>query len=257
MMEHYALITGASSGIGAEFARQLAAQGVHLALVARNQQRLDDLRTELCSAYPVAIEILSADLADAGSLTRVAAFIQSLPHLDFLINNAGFGTTGFFAASDIERQVDMVQVHVIATLRLCHAALPAMLAQGSGAIVNVASVSAFGATPHSAVYSASKAALVNFSRGLQSELLATGIRVQALCPGFTRTRFHDGDDFKGFRQAKLPDFMWSRADRVVADSLRALRNNGPVVVVPGWINQLMAAFIQTPPGRMLLEAVSR
>jgi len=255
--DRYALITGASSGIGAEFARQLAAEGVHLALVARDQQRLDALQAELRSAYPVAIETISADLGEVGSVARVAAFIQSLPRLDYLINNAGFGTTGFFAGSDIERQVAMVNVHVIATLRLCHTALPGMLACGSGAIVNVASVSAFAATPHSAVYSASKAALVNFTRGLHSELLGTGIRVQALCPGFTRTRFHDGDEFKGFRQEKLPGFMWSRADRVVADSLRALRNNGPVVLVPGWINQLMAAFIQTPPGRMLLEVVSR
>lgn len=257
MSDHFALITGASSGIGAEFARQLAADGVHLALVARNQQRLDELQAELRSAYPVAVETFSADLGNENGVSSVVSFIQSLPRLDYLINNAGFGTTGFFAGSDIERQVEMMHLHVIATLRLCHAALPGMLARGSGAIVNVASVSAFGATPHSAVYSASKAALVNFSRGLHSELLGTGVRVQALCPGFTRTRFHDGEDFKGFRQEKLPAFMWSRAEMVVADSLRALRNNGPVVVVPGWINQLMSAFIQTPPGRMLLEAVSR
>lgn len=257
MMDRFALITGASSGIGAEFARQLAAQGIHLALTARNAERLDALRGELRATYPVAVEVLVADLAREEGVAGVAAFIRALPRLDYLINNAGFGTTAFFAGSDIERQVSMLQVHVVTPLRLCHAALPGMLAQGGGAIVNVASVSAFGPTPGSATYSASKAALVNFSRGLQSELLGTGVRVQALCPGFTRTRFHDGADFKGYRQEKLPAFMWSNADTVVRDSLRALRNGGPLVVVPGWVNRLMTAFIQTPPGRMLLEAVSR
>lgn len=257
MVDRFALITGASSGIGAEFARQLAAGGVHLALVSRNEQRLRALRDELRSAYPVAVETLAADLSTEAGVATITAFILAMPRLDYLINNAGFGTTGFFAGSNIEQQVGMVQLHVIAALRLCRAALPGMIARGNGAIVNVASVSAFGPTPHSPTYSASKAALVNFSRGLKSELRGTGVRVQALCPGFTRTHFHDHDDFKGFRQEKLPGFMWSNADAVVRDSLRALRAGGPVVVIPGWLNRLMVAFIQTPPGRMVLEAVSR
>jgi short-subunit dehydrogenase len=257
MPERYALITGASSGIGAEFARQLAAEGIHLALVARNEQRLQALRDELRSTYPVAVEILPADLGDDDGIAKVAAFIQALPRLDLLINNAGFGVVAMFAESDIERQISMVQVHVNATLRLCHAALPGMIAQHNGAIINVASVSAFAPTPHSPTYSASKAALVNFSRGLHSELRGTGVRVQALCPGFTHTHFHDGADFRGFRQEQLPDFMWASAEAVVRDSLHALRNGGPVVVVPGWINRLMVTFIQTPPGRFLLEAVSQ
>lgn len=257
MADRYALITGASSGIGAEFARQLAAQGVHLALVARNEERLAALSAELRSAYPVAVETLLADLSKESGVAAVTAFIQALPGLDFLVNNAGFGTTGFFAESDIQSQMDMIAVHVNATLRLCRAALPAMIERGRGGIINVASVSAFGPTPHSPTYSASKAALVNFSRGLQSELRGTGVSIQALCPGFTRTHFHDGDDFKGFRQERLPDFVWLRADAVVRDSLRALRNAGPVVVVPGWFYRLMVAFIQTPLGRFLLEAASR
>lgn len=257
MVDRYALITGASSGIGAEFARQLAAGGVHLALVARSEERLRVLRAELQAAYPVAVETLPADLGEECDVAKVVAFIQALPQLDFLVNNAGFGVVEWFAESDIEQQVSMLQVHVVAPLRLCRAALPGMLARRGGAIVNVASVSAFGPTPHSPTYSASKAALVNFSRGLQSELRGTGVRVQALCPGFTRTHFHDGAEFRGFRQEKLPAFMWSGADAVVRDSLRALHNGGPVVVVPGWVNRLMVAFIQTPFGRMILEAVSR
>ncbi len=257
MADRYALITGASSGIGAEFARQLAAQGVHLALVARNAEHLNELRAKLRAAYPVAVETLPADLSQDSGVTAVVAFIQALPNLDYLINNAGFGTTGFFAESDIERQMAMIAVHVNATLRLCRAALPGMIERGSGAIVNVASVSAFGPTPHSPTYSASKAALVNFSRGLQSELRGTGVRVQALCPGFTRTHFHAGADFKGFRQERLPGFMWLGAGAVVRDSLRALRVGGPVVLVPGWFYRLMVDFIQTPVGRFLLEAVSR
>ncbi len=257
MADRYALITGASSGIGAEFARQLAGQGVHLALVARNEERLNALRAEIRAAYPVAVEVLPADLSEESGMAGVVTFIQALPGLDYLINNAGFGTTDLFAESDIDRQLRMVAVHVNATLRLCRAALPGMIERGGGAIINVASVSAFGPTPHSPTYSASKAALVNFSRGLQSELRGTGVSVQALCPGFTRTHFHDGAEFKGFRQERLPGFLWLRADGVVRDSLRALRVGGPVVVVPGWFYRLAVAFIQTPVGRFLLEAVSR
>lgn len=257
MTDQFAVITGASSGIGAEFARQLAAQGVHLALTARNRKRLKALRDELRAAFPVAVETLPADLATLEGADRVAAFIRALPQLDYLVNNAGFGTTGYFTDSNLQKQLDMVSVHIDATLRLSHAALPGMIARGSGAIVNVASVSAFGPMPHTPVYSATKAALVNFSIGLQAELRGTGVRVQALCPGFTRTHFHDGEDFKGFRQEKLPAFMWLRAEDVVRDSLRALRVGGPVVAVPGWFYRLGIGFIQTRLGRMLLEAAAR
>ncbi len=257
MTDRYALITGASSGIGAEFARQLAAQGVHLALVGRSEARLAPVADEIRAAHPVAVETLAADLATPEGAAKAAAFIRALPHLDCLINNAGYGTTGFFAESDIEEQAGMVDLHVTAALRLCRAALPGMIARGSGAIVNVASVSAFAPMPHTPVYSATKAALVNFSLGLQSELRGTGVRVQALCPGFTRTRFHSGPAFEGFRTEKLPGFLWLQAEHVVCDSLRALRNGGPVVVVPGWFYRLGLPFLGTLPVRMLLEAFGR
>ena len=257
MIDRYALITGASSGIGAEFARQLAAQGVHLALVGRSEARLTPVAEEIRAAYPVAVETLAADLGGAQGVERVITFIEALPHLDYLVNNAGYGTTGYFAESDIGRQVGMLDLHVTAALRLCRAALPGMIARGSGAIVNVASVSAFAPMPHTAVYSATKAALVNFSRGLQTELRGTGVRVQALCPGFTRTRFHSSAEFEGFRTEKLPGLLWTQADAVVRDSLRALRNGGPLVVVPGWFYRLGLPFLQTRPVRMLLEAFGR
>lgn len=257
MMERFAVITGASSGIGAEFARQLAAQGLHLALVGRSEARLASVAEEIRAAHPVAVETLAADLGSPQGVEYVAAFIQALPQLDILINNAGYGTTGYFAESDIDRQVGMLDLHVTAPLRLCHAALPGMIARGSGAIVNVASVSAFASMPHTPVYSATKAALVKFSTGLQSELRGTGVRVQALCPGFTRTRFHSGPEFEGFRTEKLPGFFWTQADAVVRDSLRALRNGGPVVVVPGWLYRLGLPFLDTLPARMLLEAFGR
>jgi len=255
--DRYALITGASSGIGAEFARQLAAQGLHLALVGRNEERLAEVAEKIRAAYPVAVETLAADLGDARGVEYVAAFIQGLPQLDILINNAGYGTTGYFVDNDIERQVGMLDLHVTAALRLCRVALPGMIARGSGAIVNVASVSAFAPMPHTPVYSATKAALVNFSLGLQTELRGTGVRVQVLCPGFTRTRFHSSAEFEGFRTEKLPGFLWTQADAVVRDSLRALRNGGPLVVVPGWFYRLGLPFLQTLPVRMLLEAFGR
>lgn len=232
-----ALITGASSGIGAVYARRLARDGFDLVLVARREARLQALAGELMQRYNVRAEVLVADLADAEDISSVEARIAELDDLCFLVNNAGFGLVGSFADNDITVQDAMIHVHVQASVRLTRAALPVMLAQHRGAIVNVASLAAFYPLPGSATYAATKAYLKTFTEALHQELAGTGVRVQALCPGFTRTELQD---VAGIGKAGLPDFVWMSPEAVVEQSLRDL-DQDRVISVPGWGYRLLAA----------------
>ena len=247
-----ALVTGASSGIGAAYARALAACGYDLILVARREGRLQELASTLEARYPIEAEVLPADLTTAEGITRVAERIRACADLRFLVNNAGFGTRGFFFQTDVERQEAMVRIHVIAPLRLVHAALPAMLEAGEGAIVNVASVAAFSPTAGHATYTGVKAFLVNFSEGLHEEVESAGLRVQALCPGYTRTEFQKAS---GVPSKGIPDFLWLTPEEVVAASLRDLQI-GRVVSIPGWQYKLWVAIERLMP-RTWLYAFGR
>lgn len=185
-----ALITGASSGIRAAFARILAGHGYDVILVARREARLVALASEL-EQHGITAEILVADLASPAGVLRVEARIATTPALTMLINNAGTGTTGSFAESDPSRQLDMIRLHVIASVRLMHAVLPGMIARGRGWIINVASIGAFVPSASNVSYNATKAFLTSFCIAPNDEVRDAGIRVQALCPGFTLTEFHD------------------------------------------------------------------
>lgn len=186
-----ALVTGASSGIGAVYARYLARMGFDLVLVARREARLLALADELMQKYNVRAEVLVADLANVDDIATLEAHIAVMDELCFLVNNAGFGLPGTFADNDISGSDAMIHVHVNASVRLTRAALPVMLARGRGAIVNVASLAAFYPVSGSATYAATKAYLKVFTEALHQELIGTGVRVQALCPGFTRTEMQD------------------------------------------------------------------
>jgi short-subunit dehydrogenase len=238
---HTALISGASSGIGAAFARALAAKGYDLMLVARREERLAALAAELQERHAVAAEIVVADLARPTDVERVAQRIAGMETLEMLINNAGFGTTGRFFRVELTKHLDMIHVHVIASVRFCHAALPGMVARGGGAIINVASVTAFSPLVGNATYSATKRFLVTFSQALQIELAGTGVKVQALCPGFTYSGFHDTPEYERFKRSSIPGFMWMSAEDVVAGSLKALQHNR-VVYIPGLKNRLLVAL---------------
>ncbi len=238
-----ALITGASSGIGAAYARALAARGYGLILVARREERLRRLAEEVEERYGVRAHVLTADLTTSEGITRVVEAIRGSASLVFLVNNAGFGTKGFFFQTDVERQEAMVRIHVIAPLRLTHAALPAMVEAGRGAIVNVASVAAFSPTAGHATYSGVKAFLVNFSEGLHEEVEEYGVRVQALCPGYTRTEFQKAS---GVPSKGIPDFLWLSPEAVVAQSLHDLEV-GRVVSIPGWQYRLWVAVERLLP----------
>ncbi|MCX7706442.1 MAG: SDR family oxidoreductase [Anaerolineae bacterium] len=233
-----ALITGASSGIGAEFARQLAAAGYDLILVARRESRLKALAATLSQEHNVHVQWLTADLATEAGIAAVTAYITGLPRLDLLVNNAGFGTGGAFAEADVAEQAAMLNLHMMAPMRLSHAALPGMIARRSGGIINVASLAGFMALPGSANYCATKAYLATFSQAVAAEVRRHGVRVQALCPGFTVTEFHDRPDQGGFDRSRIPRFAWGSARAVVADSLRGLAR-GQIVCVPGFLNRLI------------------
>jgi uncharacterized protein len=231
-----ACITGASSGIGAEYARQLAGRGFNLLLIARRQDRLRQLCAELADRHRVEADFIAADLTVPDDLERVTAELEARQDLVMLINNAGFGTTTRYAESDLNAELGMVDLHVKATMILTRAVLPGMIDRQRGDIINVSSVAAFlsGTT-----YSATKAYLNTFSEGLQVEVRAHGLRVQALCPGFTYSEFHDTPAYNTFSRDQIPQAMWHTAQDVVRYSLEQLRTR-KVVVIPGWRYKLLA-----------------
>ena len=238
-----ALITGASSGIGATFARQLAAKGYNLFLVARRRDRLASVANELQKAHSVSVETLLADLANLSDIEKVERRISKIENLSTLINNAGFGVSGNFAETDPDKQIDMMNVHIVASVRLCRAALPGMIARHHGTIINVASTGAFVPIPGHIMYNATKAYLVFFSEALQAELARTGVNVQALCPGFTYTEFHDTSEFTTFNRSRIPKLLWMSAEEVVTKSLKALKRN-KTVYIPGFINRCYVAAMR-------------
>jgi short-subunit dehydrogenase len=239
-----AIVTGASSGIGLAFARRLAAGGYDLSIVARGAARLTEVANELTEQYGVAVEPLVADLASAEGQDAVVARLESADDAAILVNNAGFGVWGTFASTDEAKHLAMIDVHVIASVRLCRAVVPGMIARRRGVIVNVSSLAAFVPTPNNVTYSAAKAYLLSFSQGLRSELRGTGVRVQALCPGLTHTGFHTASDYSAFPKGRIPAALWQSPEDVVSASLRALRRN-QTVCVPGLPNRLVALLART------------
>ncbi len=239
-----ALITGASSGIGATFAHKLAALGYHLILVARRADRLHTLAENLRQTYRVTVDIYVADLADPADLTRLEQYVRTLDTLEILVNNAGFGTTGRFAQIELSKQLDMIHVHILASVRLTHAALPGMLARQRGNIINVASITAYIIMPGTVTYCATKAYLTIFSEALQMELPDRRVQIQALCPGYTYTEFHDSPEYAAFKRGSLPEFLWMPAEAVVETSLKAL-SSGKVICIPGWQNRLLVTILRS------------
>ena len=247
------VITGASAGIGEEFARQLAAAGFDLTLVARRAERLQALADELSAAHGIRAEAWPADLADETDVAALANRLAATGDLVLLVNNAGFGTRGEFVEVALERTLDMIRVHVLATVTLCRAAAPGMITRGGGAIINVSSIAAFFPSAGGANYGATKAYLNAFSEALAAELQATGVVVQALCPGFTTTEFHDVGDYQNFDRGQIPAPLWMPAREVVAESLAAL-GGGRVIVVPGAKYRAIVAAANSPLGNPIRQA---
>lgn len=238
-----ALITGASSGIGAEYARQLARKGFNVILLARREARLRALAEELEARHGVRTEVMVADLAKLDDIERVVERIEALDDLEILVNNAGFGIVGDFADVDVSAHVDMVRVHIVATMRFIHAALPGMLTRDRGAIVNVSSLMAYYPLPENVSYSGTKADLKSLTEALHQEVMDTGVRVQVLCPGFTHTEMQEKG---GITESVVPGFAWLSTEYVVEQSLRDLER-GEVISIPGFGYKVLAFLNRLNP----------
>jgi uncharacterized protein len=244
-----AVVTGASSGIGTVFARKLAARGYDLLLIARREDRLRSIATEISETHRITADFIAADLANETDLDRVADRIRNEPHLALLVNNAGFGTHGFFFDVDVASQEQMHRLHVIATMRLTHAALANLAPRDTGGVINVASVAGFGQSPMNVSYCATKTWINSFTEGIAIELSiqAPHVKVQALCPGFTFSEFHD---VLGMDRKAIPKSLWMSADFVVEESLRGF-DRGKLFVIPGWRYKLIVSAMKLMPGAVM------
>lgn len=249
-----AVVTGASAGIGKVFCERLAARGHDLLLVARDGNRLQALKQDLEQRYQTGVEVFPADLTIDTDVSLLAETLARSPNLALLVNNAGFGTRGPLADASPARQEAMLQLHVMAPMRLTQAALPMLLRNNRGAIVNVSSVAAFLFSAQNVNYCATKAYLKVFSEGLASELGGTGVKVQALCPGFTRSEFHQR---MGLDAGEIPGWMWLSATSVVDASLAALDRGWPVVCVPGLRYKLLVLLLRFTPRWLIAGVTSR
>jgi len=238
-MKEWALVTGATSGIGESFTRLLANKGFNLVLVARDEARLHERAAGLKENFGAESVVIVADLATEVGCTKVEDYIRA-NEIEVLINNAGFGINKAFTMSDLAKEEEVLKVLVRTPMRLMHVALPAMKERNSGVVINVSSVASFIA---GGAYSASKAYLTVLSESLSTELSATNIKVSALCPGFTRTEFHQRGRMK---MAGLPNFMWLNSDVLVAKAWKDAVSGKPVSI-PGWQYRVLIGLISVVP----------
>ena len=246
-----ALVTGASAGIGEAFSERLAREQYDLILVARTRDRLEALAKRLVESRGIGVEVLPADLCQPADLRIVEEKLASDPTIDLLVNNAGFGNFGTVAEIDVDRLEAEIRLNVLALVRLTRAVLAPMVARGRGAIINVSSMAGIQPTPFNANYGATKAFVNSFTEAIHEELRGSGVRVQVLQPGFTRTEFQDR---AGIDISNIPTVAWMEAGEVVDASLAALRR-GDLVCVPGGMNKAVAAVSGALP-RALMRRLS-
>ena len=246
---HWAVVTGASSGIGQEFARRLAARGMHLVITGRREEALRELADELQTRHGTESMISLGDLAEPGEVAKLWEEIKSREiEVELLINNAGFGDVGAFAESDRERLLKMIRLNIGALTDLTYRALPGMAKRGHGAIVNIASVAAFQPVAYMGVYSAGKAYVLHFSEALWAEAREHGVTVMALCPGTTRTNFFEEAGAGGW----LKKHRSQSVEQVVKAALKGL-DKGRQYVVPGWRNYLLAMAVRLASRRTVVR----
>ena len=235
------IITGASSGIGEAFAKKLSSEHYDTVLVSRNRDKLDGLAENLKNTYGTSPIVLARDLSNPQGLAEISEFISRRDDVAGLVNSAGFGTYGHFSSVDIEKSLNMINLHVVAPTCLSKVVLPKM--SEGGFIINVSSLASLILTPGRVVYGGTKSYLNEFSRSLQEEVRDKGIVVQALCPGFTHTNFHNTEEYD-FQKPKIPSWLWMSADQVVERSLKALGKK--VVYVPGLKNRILCRLMNSP-----------
>src|SRR4051794_30392967 len=251
-----AIVTGASSGIGAEIARELASRGHGVTLVARRADKLAELATELAGTG-VRAEVLAADLGDRAARSALLGRVTELGLTpDILVNNAGLSTVGPVAAAEPEVEMNMIEVDVVAVADLCTRFLPGMVERGRGAVLNVASTAAFQPLPGQAGYAACKAFVLSYTRSLGGELRGTGVTATCLCPGPVDTGFGEAAGFdKDDAEASLPAFLWETPEAVARSGVAAL-DAGLPVAIPGQANRVAAMFAHLTPKRILVPLIA-
>ena len=253
-----AIVTGASSGIGAEIARLLASRGRGVTLVARREDRLRALADELTAARGIRAEVITADLTDESSRTAIGEQITERGlAVDILVNNAGLSTVGPVATGDVAKELAMVRTDVEAVVHLTTMFLPGLVARGAGGILNVASTAAFQPIPGQAGYGASKAFVLSYSQAVRTELIGTGVSVTALCPGPVRTEFAEAAGFDAdAAESALPSFMWVTATDVAKAAVDGLETER-AVVIPGTANRFSARAAYLTPRSLLLPFMAK
>jgi short-subunit dehydrogenase len=253
-----AIVTGASSGIGAELARGLASKGFGVTLIARREDRLQSLAGELRSAHDIRAEVVAADMTDESAREGLVKEMADRGlTVDILVNNAGFSTTGPVYKADVSRELALVRTDVEAVVHLCTLFLPAMVERGQGAVLNVASTAAFQPLPGQAAYGAAKAFVLSYGRAAGAELRGKGVTLTTLCPGPVETEFAQAAGFDpNDAESALPKFMWVPAAEVAKAALEGLAKGKPVVI-PGMSNRMAAGFAQVTPRSILLPMLAK
>jgi short-subunit dehydrogenase len=250
-----ALITGATSGIGAAYAKRLACQGYNLILTGRRKEKVTALANELSQAYHVNVEVIIVELSDSIELDTLVDRIENL-NINILINNAGFGINKYFNDEDPRTQEEMVRVHIICPIRLIHAVLPNMISRGGGVIINVSSVGAFLSIPKNSIYSGTKAFLRAFTESLHIELMGTGVKVQVLCPGLVRSDFHEKIGLSKSEQENTGLVRWRSPEEIVDISIKGIEKN-EVVCIPGWSTRIRIFLMSILPKQIYYSLVRK
>ncbi|MDR1492494.1 MAG: SDR family NAD(P)-dependent oxidoreductase [Planctomycetaceae bacterium] len=250
-----AAITGASDGLGKEFAYQLAADGYDLLIIARRGEILEEIKKDIETKYGVFVEAYVCDLSNAAEVKQLEQRLETSESLEFMVNNAGFGRSGMFPDVDPDHEETMIRVHTISLMRLSRAALTPMCRRRKGFLINLASVAAFLYGNNTAEYIATKAYVLAFSKCIQCDVKKYGVRVQALCPGLTHTGFHSTESMKFFRKDKTPRILWLAAEYVVCISLRSIRKTRRVVCIPSLRYKLILALLCNPISNKISEII--
>lgn len=244
MPDTWALITGASAGLGAEFARQLAADGKNLVLVARRAEPMRQLSTELAEQHGIDVEIFTADMSDPSAPAQIQVFVDSMNiEIDYLVNNAGTAPPDLIRDGDWSAHREYLDLMLVSVAEMCHRFIPPMRERGFGKVVNVASVAGLVSLPNDYSYGPTKAYLVALSRALSKTFRSEGVDVMALCPGFTHTDFHASKELTAMKEG-MPTFLWYDADIVVRDGLKALEK-GREICISGRLYRLLVPLMRT------------
>lgn len=245
MRNKTAVITGATSGIGEAFARKFAEQGYDLVITGRRQAKIDAVAEQIRQKYGVNVDVFLAELSEEEGVREVVSYIKG-QEIEILVNNAGFGANSLYQISDLAVMEQLAKVNVLAPMELIHAVLPSMVERDKGTIINISSESVYMIVPKNAVYSGAKAFLKSFTEGLYLDLMGTGVRVMALCPGLTHTDFHEKMGMDKSRQTDRGQIKWMSPDEVVEIALNDLEK-GKVICIPGKHTKMLTHMLNLMP----------